>query len=418
LGAQADVDIILSPKVVGNVTATLSDVPLDEALSNILAVHGAAYVAGKNMIRIVPIGELAMEQAKMVTRVYRIMYAPVKDVAAALEKFISKSGQVSYSVGTSNIIVTDTEDKIKSIDTFIKEIDRVTPQVLVEARLYELSSDNRLDLGIEWFAGRNTDYGTGALGGIDKTGRTSPFITGTVDDLGTNFTTPGTTNPGQLRFGMLNDDLDLDAIIKAKQRDISAKLLANPKVLVLDNEIANIKIVQEIPYQELSQTAGGGNIGTTQFKDVGVELQVTPHVTETGVMRLHIVPTFSNQTGTFNLAVPGSLQTSQVPVIESRSADTIALVKDGQTVVIGGLLQNTVRKDISKVPLLGDIPLVGLLFRFNGEDNVNTEMVVFIRPRIVVAPTLSPREEQVLPYTEIAPPTQPGKSILGELKKY
>jgi type IV pilus assembly protein PilQ len=417
LAQQADVDIIMSPKVVGNVTATLTDVPLDEALNNILAVHGAAYIAGKNMIRVVPIGELTVEQAKLETRVYRIMYANVKDVAAALEKYISKSGQISYSVGTSNIIVTDTEDKIKAIDMFIKEIDRITPQVLVEARLYDMSSDNRLDLGIQWFAGRNTDFGAGVLGGTDKTGATSPFVTGIVNSS-TNFTAPGTTNTQQIRFGILNDDLDIDAIIKATQRDIAAKLLANPRVLVLDNETADIKIVQEIPYQELSQTSGGGNIGTTQFKDVGVELMVTPHVTENGLMRLHIVPKFSNQVATFHLAVPGTDQTSDVPVVDKREADTIALVKDGQTVVIGGLLQNTAHKDISKVPLLGDIPIVGLLFRFNGEDNVNSELVVFIKPRIVVAPALSPREDNVLQQTEIPPPTQPGKSILGELKKY
>ena len=415
LGAQADVDILLSPKVVGNVTATLTDVPLDEALNNILAVQGAAYIAGKNMIRVVPLNEVTVEQAKLVTRVYRIMYANVKDVAAALEKYISKSGQISYAVGTSNIIVTDTEDKIKSIDTFIKEIDRITPQVLVEARIYDMSSDDRLDLGIEWFAGRNTDFGEGGLGGIDKTGATSPFITGIVDDGGTNFTQQGT---GQIRFGMLNDDLDLDMIIKAKQRDIAATLLANPKVLVLDNETANIKIVQEIPYQELSQTSGGGNIGTTQFKEVGVELLVTPHVTENGLMRLRITPRFSNQIATFNLAVPGSLQTSQVPVINKREADTIALVKDGQTVVLGGLLEKEVHKDITKVPILGDIPLLGLLFRFNGESNKNSELVVFVKPKIVVSPTLSASDERVWQRTDIEPPTEPGKSILNGLKKY
>ena len=91
-----------------------------------------------------------------------------------------------------------------------------------------------------------------------------------------------------IRFGILNDSLNLDTILSANQRDISAKLLANPRVLVLDNEKANIKIVQEVPYQELSQTAGGGNIGTTQFKEVGVELIVTPHITEEGLVRMHL----------------------------------------------------------------------------------------------------------------------------------
>jgi type IV pilus assembly protein PilQ len=320
LGAQADVDILLSPKVVGNVTATLTDVPLDEALNNILAVQGATYVTGKNMIRVVPLGDVTMEQAKLVTKVYRIMYADVKEVAAALEKFISKNGQISFAVGTSNIIVTDTEDKIKSIDIFIKEIDRVTPQVLVEAKIYDISCDDRLDLGVDWSVGTNTNYGDpGGLGSLDKTGKLNPFSTGTVTRNTTDFTGGADT----FRFGWLNGSVNIDAIIKANQKDVAAKLLANPRVLCLDNEKAMIKIIQEIPYQELSQTSGGGNIGTTQFKDVGVELYVTPHITGEGLIRLKLKPVFSTKGEVFPIAVPGTNQVSQVPGIDKREEEIL-----------------------------------------------------------------------------------------------
>ncbi|MDO8303296.1 MAG: secretin N-terminal domain-containing protein [Sedimentisphaerales bacterium] len=416
LGAQANVDILLSPKVVGNVTATLTDIPLDEALNNILAVQGATYISGKNMIRVVPLGDVTMEQAKMVTRVYRIMYADVKDVAAALEKYISKSGQISFAVGTSNIIVTDTEDKIRSIDTFLKEVDRVTPQVLVEAKIYDISCDDTLDLGIDWSAGTDTVYSSTTLGS-SKTGAKQPFATGTVTRNTTNFTGQGADN---IRFGVLNDSVNIDAIIKANQKDVSAKLLANPRVLVLDNEKAIIKIVQEVPYQELSQTSGGGNIGTTQFKDVGVELAVIPHITGDGLIRMKLKPSFSTTGKSYPIAVPGTDQVSEVPAIDKRETDTIALVKDGETVVLGGLRKREIRKEISKVPLLGDIPVVGLLFRFQGEQKVNSELVVFVTPHIKsqqILPILSERESDLLKQTETKIPKTNQEMLLNKLKR-
>src|SRR4030043_1289114 len=129
IAEKANVDIIKSPQATGTVTATLTDVPLGEALDNILASHGYGYVADKNVIRIAPLSELAQKEEMLVSKIYRITYADVKDVEKTLEKFISKRGSLSCSPSTSNIIVTDTESKIKAIDTFIAHIDRITPQV-------------------------------------------------------------------------------------------------------------------------------------------------------------------------------------------------------------------------------------------------------------------------------------------------
>lgn len=417
LGAQADVDILVSPKVIGNVTATLTDVPLDEALNNILAVQGATYVTGKNMIRVVPIGDVMMEQAKMVTKVYRIYYADIKDVAASLEKFVSKNGQISFAVGTSNIIVTDTEDKIKSIDDFIKEIDRVTPQILVEARLYDITSDDSLDLGVQWSVGTNTDYGDRGVGGIDKTGKINPFMTG---DSGSAQSQKTNITGNSFRFGWLDGSQNIDAIIAAKQRDISAKLLANPRVMVIDNKEATIKIISEIPYQELSQTSGGGNIGTTQFKEVGVELKVTPHVTADGLIRMYIKPSFSTR-GKEEVVVTtddnGDQRANRVPGIDKRETETTALVLDGQTVVLGGLRKKETATDLNKVPLLGDLPLVGFLFRYQGDQILNSELVVFVTPHVVVNPTMSAREAANLKETDFAPPRDNEQKNLNKLKK-
>ncbi len=405
MAEQADVDVVKSPKVTGTVTAKLSNVPLEEAMRNILAAHGYDYVMSKNMIRVAPSIEITQEAEKLVNKIYRITYADIKEVEKALSKFISQRGSLSTNPGTSNIIVTDTESKIKAIDTFIEEIDRITPQILVEARIYDITTKDRLDLGVEWNAGTQTTYYTdteavvppGTMGNI-KTGDTNPFTTGIW--RGETGKTSGTT--GLLKFGWFKDSIDIDMIIRAQHNLISAKLLANPRVLVLDNETAEIRIISELPYQELTETSGGGSIGSTQFKDVGVTLKVTPHLTRDDKIRLKVEPEFSVQVDTVTFQT-GSLQYPQ-PVVDTRKAQTTLLINDGQTVVLGGMRKKDVSRQINKVPLLGDIPILGYLFRFEGEDTVNSELVVFITPWTVTEPGLSEREQKQYEITEFPGP--------------
>ena len=393
MAAQADVDIVKSPRVVGNVTATLTNVPLEEALSNILAAHNYGYVADKNMIRIAPIEEITQRAESIISRIYRITYAEIKEVEKSLNKFISKRGSVAANPGTSNIIVSDTESKIKAIDTFIEEIDRITPQILVEARIYDITSKDSLDLGIQWNAGRNTTYEDGLPTG----GRTDPFITTGFD--GTIAKTADTT--AGVRFGWLNDSIDIDFLLKAQKENIDAKLLANPRILVLDNESAVIKIISEIPYVELTETSDGGSMGTTAFREVGVTLAVIPHITRDEMVRLQLKPVFSVVTGAVDV---GSGSQYAQPVVDKREADTILLIKNGQTVVLGGMRKRTATQQINKVPLLGDMPVLGALFKFKGEETVTSELVVFVTPRIVEQPGMSEIEAKHFEVTNFEGP--------------
>lgn len=404
LAKQANVDIIKSPKVIGTVTATLTEVPLSEALENILTSQGYAYIATQNMIRIVPKEDILETREKKVSRVYRITYANVKEVEESLKKFISQDGSISSNPGTSNIIVTDVESKVNAINSFIDEIDRVTPQIMVEARIYDVTSKDRLDLGIQWLAGTATTYGAD----VPATGKTDPFTTGIFN--GTTNKTDSTS--GLVRFGYLDENLDIDAIIHAEQEDIRAKLLANPRIMVLDNQLAEIKIVEEIPYQELTQTSGGGNIGTTQFRDVGVELRVTPHLTRDGLIRLILNPVFSIRTG--DVLIPGSPGIANQPIVAKRETTTTALIKDQQTVVIGGLKKQDVNTQVNKIPLLGDLPLLGALFRFRGESTVNSELVIFITPTIINEPILGESEKRQLESTNFESPREPEPKKLSK----
>ena len=343
MAKQADVDIIKSPKVEGTVTATLTDVPLAEALTSILEAHGYAYVTTDNVIRVVPKEEVLQVREKIISRVFRVTYADVKEVETALRSFISDQGAISSNPGTSNIIVTDTESRVKAINSFIEEIDRVTPQLLVDAKIYDITSTDNLDLGIEWQVGTNTGYLedttvyqngaplTSGLGNAYQSSVTDPYTSSVFSG-----NTSKTNTIGLLRYGIINDHINLDFALRAAQEDIRAKLLANPRIMAVDNEQAEIKIIEEIPYQELTESSAGGSIGTTAFRDVGVELRVTPHLTRDGLIRMKLNPKFSVQTGDVQIS-GGSTQVSPQPIVASREETTTALVKDGQTVVIGGL---------------------------------------------------------------------------------
>lgn len=391
---QADVDIVVSPNVKGEATIKLTDVTLEEALRGILEVHGCDYVIGDNIIRILTHEEIPTVPERQTTELIEVTYADVAEVVKSLEGFKSETGSITHMQGTSHILITDGEQKVKAMMEFVNQVDRMTPQILVEARIYDVTSKERFDLGVQWEAGTGTTYGI--TGEPDIASRTEPFATG-----GFNGTISKAENTsGGVRLGWLSSSVDVDVLLKAQQEEVNAKLLANPRILVLDNETANIKIVSEIPYQELQESALGGAIGTTAFREVGVELEVTPHLAKRDQMvRLHLRPVFSVVTG--EVQVAGIGVTYPQPVVDRREADTKLLIANGQTVVLGGLRKKEVSKQINKIPLLGDLPLAGGLFRFKGEDTVNSELLVFITPRIIDPASLSEAEAKSYQETEL-----------------
>jgi type IV pilus assembly protein PilQ len=342
---------------------------------------------------------------RLVTQTFEITYADVAQVVKALEKFKSAQGSVSSIEGTSHIIVTDTESKVRDITNLLSTIDRMTPQVLVEVRIYDITCKDNLDLGIDWYAGRRTNwngvYPDNADIVVEKGGNETYIGSRTDPSLeagfiaGTNKTE--TSTQGYLRFGLLNDSLDINAILRAEKENIDAKLLANPRIMVVDNEEATFDIVTEHPYVERTITAGS-TTETVKFKPVGVKLVVTPHVAGKNMLRLKIAPEFGVVIGHVQLS------TSNIPIVDTRKVNTIALVKDGQAVVLGGLRKKETTMQVNKVPILGDLPVLGNLFRFEGESTVNTELVVFITPRIITEPILNETEQKALDITEFSGP--------------
>jgi len=233
--------------------------------------------------------------------------------------------------------------------------------------------------------------------------RRKPFVGGSFDSI----------RGGTLSFSLLNDAVDIDLALSILHKQVEAKLLANPRVLVLDNQTANFEIIRQVPYRELLQVAREDPITYTEFKDVGVRLKVTPHIARDGMIRLHIMPEFGvlvSQDAVSVLTTKDDFgrdvyQTVLgAPTVDTRRADTTAMIKDGQTIVIGGLRKRQASKNISKVPVLGDIPLVGGLFKSETESVQINELVIFITTRIVTEPVLSGIERRQFEATEFASP--------------
>ncbi len=405
---QTDVNIVISPKVTGEVTVSLTDVTLKDALESILTVYGFDYIAGENVIQILPIDEIPVMTERLVTETFQIKHVDVVEVVTALEKFISKNGSVSYIQGSSYVIVTDTQSKIRDIGNLLNKIDGVTPQVLIEVRIYDITSKDNLDLGVEWSAGRRTNRNpaiTGRAIGDDITvqkGGADTFVNSITDPSLTGGVFGGTSKTadstkGFLRFGLLNDSIEVDALLRAEQEDIDAKLLANPRILVVDNLEAVFDIVTQHPYVERTIT-GATVTETVQFKDVGVKLTVTPHITTNGSVRMKIMPEFGIVIGQVQVA------SSNVPIVDLRKFSTTAVVKDGHTVVLGGLRKKDTTLQTNKVPILGDIPILGRLFRFEGEATTVNELVIFITPRIITELTMSESETEAYRETEFSGP--------------
>ena len=407
LAEQVDVDFIKSPQVIGNVTVTLTDVSVEEALKSILQVHGCDYIMGENVVRILSREEMPAISETLVTETFEIIYADVTQVVVALDKFKSAQGSVSFIQGTSHIIVTDTEGKIRDIKSLLEKIDRITPQVLVEVRIYDITCKDNFDLGIDWYAGRRTnrdassypinDDITVSRSGVDRyiSSQTDPSLIAGFS-AGTNKTANSTM--GYLRFGVLNEHLDIDAQLRAEQENIEAKLLANPRILVIDNETALFDIVTEHPYVERTIT-GSTVTETVKFKKVGTKLIVTPHVTRDGMLRLRIQPEFGIVVGNVQIS------SSNVPIVDTRQVQTVALIRDGQAVVLGGLRKKDTTLQTNKIPLLGDIPILGKLFCFEGETTTVGELVVFITPWIITEPMMTERQQQAFDITQFDGPT-------------
>jgi type II secretory pathway component GspD/PulD (secretin) len=302
------------------------------------------------------------------TEVFNLNFANAKQMEKTVSNLVSSGGKVGIDERLNSIVVIDTTANLEQIRQAVGKLDIKAPQVMIEALIVNVKLTDELKMGIDWTKlGTSTNYFNQ---GLSITGNSNPY--------------------GKVTFSTTSGKWNFQGLIDFVETNKNVKILANPKVLVLNNQTATIDSIEEIPYRELTETSAGGSIGTVSFKEAGIKLEVTPQISDDGYIIMHVKPEQSAQTGKF------TIENSETPVIETRRTDTTLRVKDGQTIIIGGLRKSEPSVVKSKIPILGDIPLLGALFRKVDIDLIESELGVFITPHIYTDGELSAEELKLI----------------------
>ncbi|MDG1931377.1 MAG: type IV pilus secretin PilQ [Luminiphilus sp.] len=395
-----ELNLVASDSVTGNITLRLQNVPWDQALDLVLKTRGLDSRQVGNVLMVAPAQEIAererqeieankqlAELAPLQSEFIRIRYAKAIDVIGLFEagseeggSLISERGSVVVDERTNSIVVTDTTAKLSEIRDLIEKVDIPIRQVMIEARIVIASSNIDEQLGIRWGGGylnMNGDKFTSVagdtasvtslnnqlIGGGQVTAPSAPFV-----DLGVAEGTSG------FAVGFTSTDLFLTAELSALEASGEGEVVSQPKVITGDKQKASIKSGTEIPYQE--GAASGAT--TTAFKEAVLKLDVTPNITPDDRVLLDLVV---NQDSVGALVPSGN--GGLIPTIDTTELTTQVLVGNGETVVLGGVFKNEELVKVEKVPVLGDIPYLGRLFKSTANTQQKTETLIFITPRIL-----------------------------------
>jgi type IV pilus assembly protein PilQ len=408
-----NLNIITSDSVQGSITLRLKDVPWDQALDIILQSKGLDMRKNGNVILVGPRDELATKEKldlearsqiaelePVHTENFVINYQKVDDVRKMLtgagapgvaggvaQSMISKRGSLVIDPRTNQIFVTDTSSRLEEIRRLITRIDIPVRQVMIEARIVEATDSFSSDIGARlggvsvtghsWLSS-GTGYAGGASYGTSSSSPNTLTVNNTVIGNPNNVNLPaGSLNgysPGSIGLTLFNSSITklLNLEVEALELDGRGKVISSPRVITADKVKASIEEGQDIPYQ--SASAGGG-IGQVQFRKAVLSLEVTPQITPEGAIFLDVK--VNKDTPSATVSGSGGI------AIDTKNVTTQVLVENGGTIVLGGIFQETELVTITKVPLLGDIPVLGNLFKDTAKTHNRDELLIFITPRIV-----------------------------------
>lgn len=313
----------------------------------------------------------------MLTEIIQLRNARAEDLHASVQGMVSSGGNVGFDANTNSLLITDNPKTLSNIRKVILQLDAMKSQLVqvsIETRIAEVRVGALKEIGIRWFA--RDDH--------SSAGFTPDTVTGTLENPFVPSTDAaqipiGLPIPGQAFFGYKNTGLDLRALLDMLVTEEDAEILANPTTMTVNHQAAHIEMTDRIPYTEFGTFVTGETSFATKFIDAGISLDVTPHVYEdtTGpYVKLELNPSVS---------FPSSFKNG-VPVLSVRQSQTIANVRDRQTLVVGGIISETQRDMVSKVPVLGDIPIIGALFRNKSKGRERTELMIFVTPTIHAKP--------------------------------
>ncbi|MCX5868484.1 MAG: type IV pilus secretin PilQ [Proteobacteria bacterium] len=396
----AKLNIVAGEDVKGRVTLKLVNVPWDQALDLILKSNMLGMERVGNVIRIAPAEKLRNEMQEMmkaektkeeieplITKIIPVNYGPADGYSGQIKGLLSTRGTVDVDRRTNVLIVKDIVRNVQSVAMLIKNLDTQTPQVLIEARIVEASTNLSRDLGVQWGGRFNASAASGNPtglpfpnsigigGGIPSLGDGTQYGISADPFYAVNLPAAVSLTSGGgamgFTFGSINSIASLDLRLSAMEGSGEGRVISSPRIVTMDNQEAQIKQGLSIPYESVSTT------GTqTQFIDAVLSLTVTPHITADRSVIMKIKAEKNAPDTTIRSA-------SGVPSVSKKEAKSDILVKDGETVVIGGIYTIEKTESHSRIPFFSSIPILGWLFRRDQTVNNRTELLIFITPRIV-----------------------------------
>ncbi len=385
-------NLVTSDTVKGNITLRLDGVPWDQALDIVLKVKGLDKRVDGNILMVAPADELTAREAQeleaqnkvqtlvpLFSEFIQINYAKAKDLAELLKSsgasLLSERGTVTIDERTNTLLVQDTEEKLAQVKNLIKVLDVPVKQVLIESRIVTVKDSVVEDLGVRLgftdANGSNSTSGSleGAYSAVDSTSTAE-----LSDSLNVNLPA-AVDNAASIGFHIakLADGKLLDLELSALEQENKGEIISNPRLTTANQKAAYIEQGTEIPY--VQSTSSGATSVT--FKKAVLSLQVTPQITPDNKIILDLVITEDTRGDTVQTA------TGSAVAIDTKEIGTQVLVDNGETIVLGGIFQQEKSRVVYKVPLLGDIPGLGWLFRNTSDSNVKSELLIFVTPRIV-----------------------------------
>ena len=415
IAEESNLNIVASDTVQGNVTLRLVNVPWDQAMDIVLQSKGLDKRREGGVVWVAPQPELAkFEQDKedariaidnrvdLITDYVQINYHSATAIFKAQTEakgignqnqnqgggsgntetengFLSPRGRLVADERTNTLMISDIPKKVAQMRELINVIDRPVDQVLIEGRIVIATDTFARDLGAKFGIGGGRDYNNG-----DNTATIGSGATGNANatrGLNVNMPAGGFTSgtPASLAYTLLGANFNLDLELSAMQNENRGEVLSNPRIITSNQREGYIRQGKEIGYVTITGgTGGAAATPNVQFKDVLLELKVTPTITNDGRVFLNLNVKKDEVEEYLELSGYG-----EVPIISKREINTAVLVEDGQTVVIGGVYEFTDRSSLSKVPFLGDIPFLGNLFKKKGRSKDKAELLIFITPKVL-----------------------------------
>ncbi len=396
VGQAAGLNMVVGDTVAGKVSLSVKDVELLEALDAILKTKGLSYVRNGNIMRVLMISEVRDED--METRVFPLGYATGKDALTVVEKVKSDKAKVSVDLRMNAIMVKDLSLNLDKMAHLIRNIDARTPQVLIEAKIVEVSSNYARELGIQWggqYTGTNGRIFGGTTAIANTSGGTSaPLVGGNTfyplsGDIGVSGNAYVVNLPAEvglgsggalgMTFAKLGSRLTLDLQLSAMQATGNGKILSNPKVLTVNNKEAKISSGTDIPVRTISATAnvGAGSTNTAGVTTISASLSLSTTPIITNDNRIALLVKVEKSEPDFTHQVDG------IPTIVRRSANSELIVNNGETVALGGIYTKNEGTAETGIPLLSKIPLIGWLFKKTTRFENQSELMIFITPTIL-----------------------------------